>query len=79
MLYIHATIITVNTAREIFDDGAILVRGSTIAAVGKTDPLLAEYPDEECMDLTGRIIIPGLVNAHMHTAQTLLRGKWEQG
>jgi cytosine/adenosine deaminase-related metal-dependent hydrolase len=26
--------------------------------------------------LTRRIIIPGLISTHMHTAQTLLRGKY---
>ncbi|KAF2839995.1 atrazine chlorohydrolase/guanine deaminase [Patellaria atrata CBS 101060] len=74
MLYIHATIITVNPSREIITDGAILVRGNLIEDIGKADILLQKYPDEEVTNLTDRIIIPGLVNAHMHTAQTLLRG-----
>lgn len=74
MLFAHATIITVNTSREIIEDGAILVQGSKIAAIGKSDVLLANHPNEAITDLEGRIIIPGLVNTHMHTAQTLLRG-----
>ncbi|KAL1304585.1 hypothetical protein AAFC00_003556 [Neodothiora populina] len=74
MLYLHATIITVSRAREIIEDGAILVRGSTIAAIGKSSSLVHEYAEEERYDLEGRIVIPGLINTHMHTAQTLLRG-----
>ncbi|KAH7062625.1 atrazine chlorohydrolase/guanine deaminase [Macrophomina phaseolina] len=74
MLYLHATLITLNPAREIILDGAILVRGDTIADVDKSDVLISRYPDEPSRDLTGRILIPGLVNTHMHTAQTLLRG-----
>lgn len=73
MLYTHATIITVNSSREILLDGAILVQGSSIVAIEKTDTLLARYPNEPTTDLTDRIVIPGLVNAHMHCAQTLLR------
>lgn len=76
MLYAHATLITVNPAREILLDGAILVRGETIAEIDKSDVLISRYPDEECRDLTGRILIPGLINTHMHTAQTLIRGTY---
>jgi cytosine/adenosine deaminase-related metal-dependent hydrolase len=75
MLYTHATIITVNSSREIILDGAILVQGNLIAAVEKTDVLTKLHPAEETVDLEGRIIIPGLISTHMHTAQTLLRGE----
>ncbi|PCH40768.1 hypothetical protein WOLCODRAFT_143210 [Wolfiporia cocos MD-104 SS10] len=74
MLYVHATIITVNGARDIILDGAILVQGNRIAAIDKTNVLLSECPYEPRVDLTDRIVIPGLINAHMHCAQTLLRG-----
>ncbi|KAI9730723.1 MAG: hypothetical protein M1834_005692 [Cirrosporium novae-zelandiae] len=74
MLYSHATIITVNSSRDIIKDGAILVQGNVIADIDKADVLNGKYPGEEVIDLEGRIIIPGLINTHMHTAQTLLRG-----
>lgn len=74
MLYTHATIITVDGTRRIIDDGAIRVDGDTIADIGKTVVLKERYLDDEECDLSGRIIIPGLISTHMHTAQTLLRG-----
>ncbi|MCJ1315901.1 hypothetical protein MMC15_001221 [Xylographa vitiligo] len=74
MLYTHAIIITVNPVREIILDGALLVHGNLIAAIGKTQTLKSEYPKEEETDLTGRIIIPGLITTHVHTAQSLIRG-----
>lgn len=52
-----------------------MVTGSKISAIGKSEALLKEYPAEQTTSLVGRIIIPGLINTHMHTAQTLLRGK----
>lgn len=79
MLFLHATIITINPSREIIDDGALLVEGSKVAAIGKSDALLNEHPGQDVYDLRGRIIIPGLVNLHIHTAQTLLRGKSSRG
>lgn len=74
MLYTNATIITINSTRDIINNGAILVAGSRITAVGKTTNLTAAHPNEPQTDLTGRIVIPGLISTHMHTAQTLLRG-----
>ncbi|KAF8850851.1 atrazine chlorohydrolase/guanine deaminase [Acephala macrosclerotiorum] len=74
MLYLHATIVTVNPDRDVLLDGAILVKGDKIADIGKSEALLAKHTDEEQVDLTGRVIIPGLITTHMHTAQTLLRG-----
>jgi cytosine/adenosine deaminase-related metal-dependent hydrolase len=74
MLYTHATIVTVDRLRSIYVDGAILVQGNKIADIGATDQLKAKYTEEDEYDLTGRIIIPGLISTHMHTAQTLLRG-----
>ena len=48
----------------------ILVDGERIAALGRD----IAAPDAEIVDGSGRIVIPGLVNAHMHTWQTALRG-----
>lgn len=74
MLYTHATIITVNPAREILLDGSLLVKDNFIRDIDKTEALISKYSDEETYDLTGHIMIPGLISTHMHTAQTLLRG-----
>lgn len=48
----------------------ILIEDSSIAGLG---PNLA-VGDAEVVDASGRIIIPGLVNAHLHSWQTALRG-----
>ncbi|PKX88617.1 amidohydrolase family protein [Aspergillus novofumigatus IBT 16806] len=74
MLYTHATIITVDVARHIIEDGAIYVDKDTIADIGKTDCLLPRYPLERQYSLNGCIVIPGLVSTHIHTVQAILRG-----
>jgi len=74
MLYIHATIITVNTSRSIYEDGAILVVGDTIQDIGRSSELLKKYPESQPHDLKGHIVIPGLVSTHMHVVQSILRG-----
>ncbi|KAI8073060.1 amidohydrolase [Gongronella butleri] len=74
MLYINGWIVTMNAKREIIKDGAMLARDSNLAEVGKTKDLVAKYPDEETFDLESRMVIPGLINTHVHLAQALLRG-----
>jgi cytosine/adenosine deaminase-related metal-dependent hydrolase len=74
-LYVHATIITVNKARDVILDGAILVNGDRVAAIGKTSQLLSlAAGDAEIIDCTGRIMIPGLINTHVHLSQSIMRG-----
>ncbi|KIW70613.1 hypothetical protein PV04_02867 [Phialophora macrospora] len=76
-LFTHATIITVDTSRTIWLDGALLVQGNRITALDKTAALL-QHPatprDAQIVDCNGQIIIPGLINTHAHLAQSLLRG-----
>ncbi len=51
--------------------GDILVRGDKIEAIA---PVLPVPADAQVMEADGCIVIPGLINAHMHTWQTGLRG-----
>ncbi|WP_338683224.1 amidohydrolase family protein [Streptomyces acidiscabies] len=64
-----ARVITMTPDRPDAEQADVLVDGETIAAVGET----IEAPDAEVVDFSGRVIIPGLVNAHLHTWQTALR------
>ncbi len=50
----------------IIEDGAVLLRGSQIAAVGTSFVLRQEYPEEETLDANGCVVMPGLVDAHTH-------------
>src|SRR5262249_13738674 len=50
----------------------VLVDGDRIAAVG---PALAVPAGARSIDAAGRIVIPGMVNAHTHAASHLARGR----
>jgi 5-methylthioadenosine/S-adenosylhomocysteine deaminase len=65
-----ATLVTLDERLGDLDTGDLLVEDARIAAVG---PRL-EAEADEIVEGAGRIVIPGLVNAHMHTWQTGLRG-----
>lgn len=74
MLFTNANIITMNPAREIITDGALLVEGKRIKALGKSDELKRLYQGDEIIDVGGKLIIPGLIDTHVHVAQALIRG-----
>ncbi|RAK96801.1 amidohydrolase [Aspergillus ibericus CBS 121593] len=73
ILFLHATIITINNAREIIHDGYLLVQNTRIAAIGQC-PAPADIVPDVTIDCTGKIVLPGLVNIHAHLVQSLLRG-----
>ena len=53
----------------------LLIRHGRIVSVG---PGLKAGPDAEILDAAGHLVIPGLVNAHYHSHDVLLRGLFEQ-
>lgn len=67
-----ATVISMDDAIGDLNTGDVLVEGSRIASVRPSIDIGSG--EAEIIDGTGRIVIPGLINAHMHTWQTALRG-----
>ncbi|XP_035821767.1 uncharacterized protein [Zea mays] len=71
----NAVIVTMDDAFRVLQDGAVAVAGDRIAAVGPSADVLAAFPCAvQTLDLGGRIVLPGLVNTHVHTSQQLARG-----
>ncbi|MFL5736024.1 MAG: amidohydrolase [Actinomycetota bacterium] len=49
---------------------ALVVRGDRIAAVGSSDDLSGRFPDAVGIDVGGRTVLPGLIDAHNHYLAT---------
>ena len=64
------TIISMDRKTGDFAKGDILVSGGEIEKVGKA----IRSPGAKVIDATGMIVMPGFVNAHLHTWQTGIRG-----
>lgn len=74
-LLIHNVAVICNdAARTFLPDGAVLIDGTRIAAVGRRADLLAAHPSAERLDGDGRLLMPGFVNVHMHFYGTYARG-----
>jgi len=57
------------------DGAAIAVQGSKIAAIGDSAALQCEYHAAAILDGAGKLAMPGMVDAHTHACQQLLRGR----
>lgn len=72
----NALVLTLDESRRglgIVDDGAVGVTRGEITFVGPTTELDATSADR-VIDAAGAAVLPGLVDAHVHTPLTLLRG-----
>ncbi|MBD5640876.1 MAG: amidohydrolase [Desulfovibrio sp.] len=72
---IHAqVVITQNEAREILNDAGIAIQAGRIAAIGPWTGISAAWNGAEILDLSGHLVMPGLINSHAHAAMIFLRG-----
>jgi 5-methylthioadenosine/S-adenosylhomocysteine deaminase len=70
--------ILVRDGQILRSDGAlrradVLIVGNTIAALGEA----LEHPRAEVIDATGMLVIPGLINSHMHSGENFNPGLYE--
>ncbi len=73
-LFTNAIVLTMDGKLNQYDPGAVAVKGDSIVAVGSEAEIVKEYSANEIMDCGGKVLMPGLVNAHTHVPMTLLRG-----
>jgi 5-methylthioadenosine/S-adenosylhomocysteine deaminase len=73
-LFVNAIVLTMDEKLNQYDPGAVAVKGDSILAVGTEDEIKKEYSASEVIDCGGKVLMPGLVNAHTHVPMTLLRG-----
>ena len=59
------------------EDGAVLVQGARIAAVGPRDEVAAAHPDEPVRDFGMAALLPGFVDAHSHLEYSTMGGIFE--
>jgi 5-methylthioadenosine/S-adenosylhomocysteine deaminase len=73
-LLTNAIILTMDENLTQFDPGAVAISGDSILAVGPEVEIKKSYQAQEAIDCEGKVVMPGLINAHTHAPMTLLRG-----
>lgn len=68
-------LVTCDSRNRIIKDGAIYVVDNKIVAVGTKNDIHKDYSAQKILEGRNTITLPGLVNTHSHSVQTLLRGK----
>lgn len=74
MIFNNATIITMNPKRHIITNGAVVVASKEIIDIGKSKDIVKKFPQKRGIDCNGNVLMPGLIDTHVHTAQAMLRG-----
>ncbi|MFX1566257.1 MAG: amidohydrolase family protein [Promethearchaeota archaeon] len=69
-----ATVITVDSQRRIISDGAVVVEDQRIIAVGKAHEIKQKFSADTRISGKNKILIPGLIDCHVHLAQAMIRG-----
>src|SRR5262245_58535928 len=73
MLLKNGYVVTVDEARAVHPSGYVAVEGNRIVAVGAGSPP-DEHTYDEVIDVSGCIVMPGLINMHQHHWYTLFKG-----
>ena len=70
----NGMVLTQGKSNQVIPKGAVLINDSKIQEVGLTQDLQARFPDAEFIDAHGKLIMPGMINTHMHLYSTFARG-----
>jgi 5-methylthioadenosine/S-adenosylhomocysteine deaminase len=67
-------VVAMDGGRHIYNEGAIVVTGDSIVAVGPRSEIEAKYASQHTIDALGKMVLPGFINGHTHVPMTLFRG-----
>lgn len=73
ILITGGTVITMDSARRVLDDGAVAIRGDRIIAIGATRDLTDRFTGRDVIDARRKIIMPGLIDGHGHAGHGLVK------
>jgi 5-methylthioadenosine/S-adenosylhomocysteine deaminase len=55
-------------------DSSVIIQGNRIVDIGKAEDMEKKYPPDEVCICRGQILLPGLIDAHTHCNETIMRG-----
>jgi len=74
LVVVGGVVLTADGDWNIYDPGAVAVDGGDIVGVGPREEVEGAYHGQERIEASGRLVMPGLLNAHTHAPMTLFRG-----
>ncbi len=70
----NGRLITKNEQNPYMDDGCVVIEGNVIKEIGSTKEMKEKYSGHEFIDANKKVIMPGLINTHMHIYSSFARG-----
>lgn len=70
----NGRVITRDAAQPYWENGCVAMDGQSIIEVGETEAIRKKYPTAAFINVKGKVIMPGLINTHMHLYSTFARG-----
>ena len=74
LLLVNALVLTMDEEMHQYEPGAVAISGDSLLAVGPEADIRKAYSAAQIIDCGGKVLMPGLINAHTHAPMTLLRG-----
>jgi putative selenium metabolism protein SsnA len=75
----NGQVLTRDGTQPYLSDGCVAIRDNVIIGVGPTGEIRSKYPGSHFMDAAGKVVMPGLINAHTHLYSTFARGMTLKG
>ena len=70
----NGTVLTFDKDSRVISNGGVVIEEENIISIGETEKLISKYPEAILKDVQGKIIMPGMINTHMHLYSTFARG-----
>lgn len=74
LLLTGGTVVTMDSRRRIIRDGTVFIEDGLISEVGKSSEVENPHNADLEIDAKRKLLLPGLVDTHVHLAQALIRG-----
>lgn len=68
----NGTVVTLGDKNRVLTGHSVLIEGGLIKKIGKNSEFKGKYA--KVIDASGKIVMPGFINAHMHFYSTMVRG-----
>ena len=73
LVVVGGSVVPMDAANRIVDDGAVAIDGDRIVGVGPRAEVIAEFRGRREIDARRHAILPGLIDTHGHAGHTLVR------
>ena len=67
-------VVTMNNNGDVIEHGAVAIKDGAIVAVDEASAIKSAFRAKKRLQGDNRVVMPGLINGHTHSAMTLLRG-----